>query len=139
MELSGMMRQFKIERSEPRLDVALRVHLTATDMSGETWEEEIMTTNVSRKGALLKGVHGDLRLGSQVTLKRLQKQEQFLIAWVGEKHTPRAGQIGVSAVNTGSSFWNDVLDVTPQAGTVGAGAVYSRTMPAKSKATVFGA
>jgi hypothetical protein len=29
--------------------------------------------------------------------------------WVGEENTPRAAQIGVSAVDPASSFWNDLV------------------------------
>jgi methyl-accepting chemotaxis protein len=108
-ELSALMRQFKIERSERRFDVSLPVRITATDVSGQPLNQEVVTINISRNGALLKGIQGKLRLGSEVSLARSQRLEQFLIAWVGENDSPDAGQIGVSAVATTSSFWNDVL------------------------------
>jgi hypothetical protein len=57
----------------------------------------------------LSSLSGKFRRGSEVSLARLRKREQFLIEWVGEKNTPRAGQIGVSAVDRHTSFWSDVI------------------------------
>ena len=57
----------------------------------------------------MKGFHGILREGDKISLARLQKKEPFLVAWVGGKDKP-AGQIGVSAIDSNSSFWDDVLE-----------------------------
>jgi hypothetical protein len=83
--------------------------------------QEVMTVNVSRHGALLKGIHGKIRVGSQVSLSRLDKREQFLIVWAGEENTPRAGQIGVSAADPACSFWNDVIGTPSQVELASAG------------------
>ncbi|MGA2415511.1 MAG: methyl-accepting chemotaxis protein [Candidatus Sulfotelmatobacter sp.] len=106
-EVGKLMAQFKIERRDPRIDVALPVRLTATDVKGETLDQEVTTLNISRQGANLKGIRGKLRPGSTVSLARLQKQERFQVQWAGEANRP--GQIGVFAVNSRSSFWDDVL------------------------------
>jgi hypothetical protein len=58
-----------------------------------------MTINIISSGALLKGVRGKLRLGTEVTLERLHKQETFLIAWVGDPNSAKANQIGVSTID----------------------------------------
>jgi methyl-accepting chemotaxis protein len=108
-ELTELMRQFKIERADRRFDVSVPVRLSGTDVSGQPISQEVVTINISRNGSLLRGIRGKLRLGSQVSLARAQKLEQFLVAWVGKEDTPDAGQIGVSAVAADSSFWNDVL------------------------------
>jgi len=113
LQLSGLMRQFRIERSDRRIKVSLPVNLTAVGASGNSLHQEIRTINVSRNGALLTGVRGNLRLGSQVSLARSNKLEQFLIAWVGEENTPRSGQIGVSAIHPTTIFWNDVIEGEP--------------------------
>jgi len=108
-QLSTLMAQFKIERRDPRIQIALPVLLTGIDVNGASVEQELTTINVSRRGALLKGFHGMLRDGDKISLARLQKKEPFLVAWVGGKDKP-AGQIGVSAVDPKSSFWDDVLE-----------------------------
>ncbi len=118
-QLSELMRQFKIERKDRRIDLSLPVHLTATDVNGGALEQEVMTINISRQGALLRGIRGVLRLGDQISLSRHNKQEQFEIAWVGAPNTPGAGQIGVSAVHATSSFWDDVIEADSEADPAG--------------------
>lgn len=108
-QLSKLMRQFKIERSDPRIDVVLPVTLTSTDADDHSLDQELTTVNVSAAGALLQGVRSKLRAGSHVTLARLHQREKFKIAWVGKENTPRVGQIGVLAENPATTFWSDVL------------------------------
>lgn len=102
------------KRRDPRIDLALPVLLKGTDMSGRPLDQRVMTINISRRGALLEGVHGMLRPGDIISLARLQKQEQFRVAWVGEDNSPAAGQIGVAAVDPNTTFWNEVLEATAQ-------------------------
>jgi hypothetical protein len=75
-----------------------------------------MTVNISRRGALLDGIHGMLKLGDKISLSRLHKKEEFRVVRVGEDDTPTAGQIGVAAVDPNTSFWNEVLEATAQSG-----------------------
>jgi hypothetical protein len=133
-----MMRQFKIERSERRIDIVLPVTLTTTDANGHSLEQEIMTVNVSENGALLTGIRGNLRLGSYVSLARLHRLEKFQIAWVGEENTPKAGQIGVSAVDPATSFWSDVVEAQSQAELASAREKYWEKIPAKSGSPAHG-
>ena len=109
-QLSSLMQQFKIERRDKRIDIALPVNLTGTDANGHSVDQEVTTVNVSRKGALLRGIQGKLRAGDQLSLRRLNRQEQFLISWVGQENTPKAGQIGVSAADPVTCFWSDVVE-----------------------------
>ena len=113
-ELSALMRKFKIERSDKRFAIRLPVNLTATDVNGQTLEQDVMTIDISRCGASLNGIRGKLRPGSRVTLARSKKVEQFLIAWVGGENTPRARQIGVTAVDSATSFWKDDIEETAE-------------------------
>jgi len=103
-------------RRDPRINLALPVLLTGTDVAGRPLNQRVMTINISRRGALLDGIHGMLGQGDIISLTRLQKKEQFRVAWVGAEATPAAGQIGVAAVDSNSSFWAEVLDATAQSG-----------------------
>ena len=109
-ELSTLMRQFKIERSDRRLTRSMAVTLKAKDADGNILEEKVTTIDISQRGARLSGIRGKLREGSQVSLTRLQKVAEFVVVWVGPAGTPKAGQIGVSAVDPATSFWADVID-----------------------------
>ncbi len=104
------------KRRDPRIDLALPVLLSGTDISGRPLDQRVMTINIGRRGALLEGVHGMLQLGDIVSLARLHKKEQFQVAWVGGDDTSDAGQIGVAALDPNTSFWNEVLEATAQSG-----------------------
>jgi hypothetical protein len=104
------------KRRDPRIDLALPVLLTGTDVSGRPLNQRVMTVNISRRGALLEGIHGVLGPGDKISLARLHKKEQFRVTWVGGEDTPAAGQIGVAAVDPNTSFWDEVLEATAQSG-----------------------
>jgi len=107
--LRRLIEQFIIGRRDPRVVAALPVQLTGTDHSGSPLDQKVMTINISRHGALLKGVHGMLKSGGTISLARLDKKELFHIAWVGEEDTPEAGRVGVAPADPNTSFWDDVL------------------------------
>ena len=111
--LGQLMAQFKIKRRDPRVGMPLKVLLTTTDAKGNPHEQQVSTINVSRNGALLEGFKGTIRTGQIVSLTRMGKKETFRVAWVDEK-SKSTSQIGVSAENPNSSFWDDVLSAREQ-------------------------
>jgi len=114
--LSDLRAQRLGNRRDPRIDLAVPVLLTATDVNRRPLDQRVMTVNVSRRGALLDGIHGVLGPGDIISLARSHKKEQFRVAWVGGEDTPAARQIGVAAVDPNTSFWDDVLKATAQSG-----------------------
>jgi hypothetical protein len=104
------------KRRDPRIDLALPVMLTGTDSSGRPLDQRVITINISRRGALLDGIHGMLGPGDRISLARGHKTEEFRVAWVGGDDTPAAGQIGVAAVDPNTSFWSEVLEATAKSG-----------------------
>jgi methyl-accepting chemotaxis protein len=131
-ELAILMRQFKIERSDRRFDVSLPVSLSAIDLNGDPLQQEVMTVNVNRRGALLKGVGAKLRAGANVSLSRAGKSEEFVIVSLGKDG--RAGHIGLAAVDPATTFWADVIDSLPSAASTVAHGHYSHSLPAKAHA-----
>jgi len=109
-----------------------------TDASGLTFDQEVVTINISRQGASLQGVHGKLQVGDKVTLARLGKQEPFRVEWMVPKKTDSASQVGVSAVDSNTSFWDDVLEAQPQLAGGSTERNYSEKAP-KPKARAHGA
>jgi hypothetical protein len=103
-------------RRDPRIELALPVLLSGVDVSGRPLDQRVMTVNISRRGALLEGIHGMLKLGDKISLSRLHKKEEFRVVRVGEDDSPTAGQVGVAAVDPNTSFWNEVLEATAQSG-----------------------
>ncbi len=101
------------KRRDPRIDLVLPVLLTGTDVGGRPLDQRVVTVNISRRGALLDGIHGMLQPGDQVFLERLHRREQFRVAWVrGDGALP--AKIGVAAVDSNTSFWSDVLETMMQ-------------------------
>jgi methyl-accepting chemotaxis protein len=107
--LGRLMAQFKIKRRDVRLQVALPVIVITNDAKGHPVEQEATTLDVSRYGALLQGVKGQIRRGMTISLSRMKRQQRFRVAWVGEARSLKAGQMGLSAVDPPTSFWDDVL------------------------------
>jgi uncharacterized phage infection (PIP) family protein YhgE len=107
--LGRLMAQFKIKRRDLRLEVALPVIVITNDAKGHPVEQEATILDVSRYGALLQGVKGQIRRGMTISLSRMKRQQKFRVAWVGEAGSLKAGQIGLSAVDPPTSFWDDVL------------------------------
>ena len=138
IQLGGLMRQFKIERGERRIDIAVPVSIAVSDVNGQVLEQEVLTINVSRAGALLRGIRGRIRLGSAISLVRLNRLEKFTVVWVGDENTAKAGQIGVSAVDQATSFWNDVIE-THARGQMASAARHSQNVSPLPNAITHGA
>jgi hypothetical protein len=99
------------KRRDPRIKLALPVLLTGADESGRPLDQRVTTVNISRRGALLEGIYGRLRPSDHIVLARGNKKEQFRVAWVGEAGTPSDGQIGVAALESNTSFWDQDLEM----------------------------
>jgi methyl-accepting chemotaxis protein len=123
--LRRLIGQFKIGRRDPRIDITLSVRLTGNDLSGSYLDQEVMTVNVSQRGALLKNIRGTLQRGTTISLTRANKKEDFRVAWAAGEKSADAGQIGVAPVDPDSSFWSDVIE--PAARSEGAAKGHSRT------------
>jgi hypothetical protein len=79
-------------------------------VNGRPLDQRVMTVNVSRRGAVLSGIYGVVRVGDEVSLTRGRHKAQFRVQWAGEENSPKAGQIGVAAVDADTTFWNEVLE-----------------------------
>ena len=80
--LSDLRAQRLGDRRDPRIDLALPVSLSGTDVSGRPLDQRVMTINISRRGALLEGVHGMLKMGRDFSFAACTKKKQFRVAWV---------------------------------------------------------
>jgi hypothetical protein len=97
-------------RREPRVEIAVPVLLNGSDVNGRPLDQRVMTVNVSRRGAVLSGIYGEVRVGDEISLARGRDKAQFRVQWAGEENTAKAGQIGVAAVDADTTFWNEVLE-----------------------------
>jgi hypothetical protein len=107
--LSDLRAQRLGKRRDPRADVALPILLTGVDTNGRPLSQRVMTVNISRRGALLEGIHGELKFGDKISLTRSGKKEEFRVAWVRDADTPEGARIGVAAVDQNTTFWDEAL------------------------------
>ncbi len=119
--LSDLRAQRLGNRLDPRVEIALPVLLAGTDVKGRPLDQRVMTVNVSRRGALLEGIHGMLSEGDKISLARGRKKEEFLVAWVADDKSAAGARIAVTALDPNSSFWDDVLMAGSEAGSKEAG------------------
>jgi len=98
------------KRRDTRVDAALPVLLSGTDTNGRPLSQRVMTVNISRRGALLEGIHGELKFGDKISLMRSGKKEEFRVAWVRDADTPEGARIGVAAVDQNTTFWDSALE-----------------------------
>jgi len=119
--LSDLRAQRLGKRVDPRIDIALPVLLAGTDVKGRPLDQRVMTVNISRRGALLEGIHGMLSEGNKISLARGRKKEEFLVAWVADDKTAAGARIGVTALDPNSSFWDDVRPADSEPGSKAVG------------------
>jgi hypothetical protein len=86
------------KRREPRVEAKLHVRIAAIVAGGDPILLMVPTRNVSRRGALLEGIQGTLRVGDTVSITYKNSKARFRVTWVGDAE--RAGQIGVQSLET---------------------------------------
>jgi PilZ domain len=112
--LSNLRAQRLGKRREVRIEIAVPVLLTGTDIKGRPLDQRVMTVNISQRGAMLRGIHGMPSQGERISLARGSKKEEFLVAWVLDDKTAVESKIGVVALNPNTTFWVDVLHAASQ-------------------------
>jgi hypothetical protein len=102
------------KRREPRVPARLQVRIAGIDASGRALLQIVPTRNISRQGALLAGIQGEVKLGETIAITYKNSKARFLVTWVGEAGTERAGQIGVQSVDPEKCIW-DTTTLPPMA------------------------
>jgi PilZ domain. len=111
-------------RREPRLLVRLPLRIFGTDANGRAFSENVFTADISRHGARLEGVIARALAGEIVGVSYGAKKGRFRVEWLGERGTPRAGQMGLSTTLPHEWTWDanlppDYIDnfkVAPRSG-----------------------
>jgi len=86
--------------------------LTGTDTGGRPLDQRVTVVNVSKRGALLAGLHGRLRPGDTVFLSRGSRREAFrVVRLAGTAAEATSDQVAVVAVGSQTSFWDDWLQL----------------------------
>jgi hypothetical protein len=95
------------KRRETRVNMPLSVRLWGLDREGKVFSQNARTLNIATNGARLYGVTASLERGYIVGLQCGNMRARFMVVWVGEKGSPREGQIGLRAAANG--IWSVAL------------------------------
>lgn len=95
------------KRREKRLTMPLAVRLWGLDRDGKVFSQNVKTLDIATSGARLFGVTAALERGFIVGVQCGNMRARFMVIWVGEKGSPREGQIGLRAAENG--IWSVAL------------------------------
>src|SRR5258708_39790011 len=95
------------KRRERRLTVPIAVRHGGLDSDGKVFAQKARTLDIATNGARLYGVTAALERGFIVGLQCGNMRARFMVIWIGEKGSPREGQIGLRAAENG--IWSVAL------------------------------
>ena len=95
------------ERRQKRLAVAVPVKLFVTPDGANP--QLCCTYEISLIGARLVAVSGISKVGQVVWLQRNNRRAKYRVAWIGEKGTDLANQIGVEVMEPANVIWENEL------------------------------
>jgi hypothetical protein len=96
-------------RKQSRVRVELRVEISGMDAACETFSQSAMATNLSRSGALLRGVAAVLRCGDLLTVKYGERRAEFRIVWVLDRGAHDGLEVAVHRLASSPCPWEAVL------------------------------
>lgn len=96
-----------VMRRERRVTVPIPVRLWGLDREGKVFSQSARTLNIATNGARIFGVTAALERGFIVGLQCGNMRARFMVVWVGEKGTPREGQVGLRMAENG--LWSVAL------------------------------
>jgi len=85
----------------------ISVRLWGLDSEGRVFSQNVKTLDIATSGARLFGVTARLERGFIVGLQCGNMRARFMVVWVGEKGSPREGQVGLRVAENG--LWSVAL------------------------------
>lgn len=101
-------------RNEERTSLRLTALVWGMDGDGHVFMDQVQTVDISPKGARLKGLNRDVKIGTILGLQNGDNQGRFEVVWIGEPGSDRDGQIGVRCVQVGSQNKKTILYIDDQ-------------------------
>ena len=93
------------QRRTSRDETIVPVRLWGMDVSGQPFIEAVWTRNVSKDGALLKGVRRKLQAGDTLGITYLEKKARLRVVWVGQAGSAEEGHVGLQTLPAGDTLW----------------------------------
>jgi hypothetical protein len=92
-------------RAERRTQLSLQVRICGADRQQRPFTRLANAVDVSASGARFAGVYADLAPGTEIKVQCGNHEAPFRVIWVGEKGTPRVGEIGVASLDPAIQLW----------------------------------
>src|ERR1700761_7189848 len=93
-------------RKRNRVKMVLAVRVLGQVSGGPGFDELVHTLDIALGGARLGGMDKvELQPGDVIEIRRKNRRASFKVMWVAEPNSPRAGQIGVQAIDAPLDFW----------------------------------
>jgi len=93
-------------RKRNRVKMVLAVRVVGQATTGSGFDGLAHTLDIALGGARLGGMEkAQLQPGDVIEIRRKNRHASFKVMWVGESHTPRAGHVGVQAIDAPLDFW----------------------------------
>lgn len=96
------------KRRAKRIPAALSIRLWGMDANGRPFIEVSTTENVSRTGALVKGIPTKLAIGEIVGLRCNERKYRFRVVWTGKQGTSDANRIGIQTLDPAEWIWDSL-------------------------------
>ena len=97
------------QRREPRRLIEMPVRIFGTDSGGKIFSENVTTVDVSQSGAKLGGVQASVKREEIIGVTQGSNKVHFRVKWVGERGSPKEGQIGLLNLTPEKPFWGLTL------------------------------
>jgi hypothetical protein len=106
----GSQAFFMIERRrEPRIQANLSVRIWGVDIQGRPFQQEVVATNISSRGALLSNVDQKIKCEDLIGLVYGEKKARFRVVWIRDSGTGQKMQVAVQRLEHEKCPWNEML------------------------------
>jgi len=100
-----------VTRREPRKDIRVPVRIFGTDANGKTFNENVFTVNVSRRGAMVIEVQTRLKVGEVIGVVYGTAKTRYEVRWVGGPAGTPENLAGLQSVKSEEVIWDFPLPV----------------------------
>jgi diguanylate cyclase (GGDEF)-like protein len=99
----------KGKRQELRHSLTLPVRIWGMDTTGQMFEQDATTVDVTTTGAHITGIKYRLQRGCVIGVEHCSSRARYRVTWVGKKEDGQPGEVGVQLIESGKLIWGRVI------------------------------
>jgi hypothetical protein len=109
LEIPSTLRTPLRRRMELRHPLVLPVRIWGLDATGQMFEQNATTVDVTTKGAFLTGVTHRLQRGCVIGVEHRSSRARFRVTWVESTQDDGPRKVGVQLIEAGRFIWGRVV------------------------------